>query len=74
MRQDACAAYIIALAALIARPGDAVGATAVADDWTCSNACEEVRAWQRESAEAGAGPRCDEQIGFVRWAWVHAFR
>lgn len=72
--QDACAAYVIALAALVARPRHAAGAAAAADAWIRENACEEVRAWRRESTEPGAGPPCDAQIGFVRWGWVHAFR
>ena len=72
--QDACAAYVIALAALVARPRHAAGAAAAADAWIRENACEEVRGWRRDSTEPGAGPPCDAQIGFVRWAWVHAFR
>ena len=74
MLQDACAAYVIALAALVAKPRHAAGAAAAADAWIRAHACEEVRGWRRESAEPGAGPPCDAQIGFVRWAWVHAFR
>jgi hypothetical protein len=72
--QDACAAYVIALAALVARPRHAAGAAAAADAWIRENACEEVRGWRRDSTEPGAGPPCDAQIGFVRWGWVHAFR
>ena len=42
--QDASAAYIIATATLIRRPGDAEGAAAAADVWAKENACQEVRA------------------------------
>lgn len=42
MPQDANAAYVIAVACLIRRPGDAAGAAAAADAWAEAEACEEV--------------------------------
>lgn len=66
--QDANAAYVLALAELIRRPGDAAAAIAVAEGWAAAYACSEVQQWLAAARDdaAMAGYRADRQIGWVR--------
>ena len=70
---DACVAYVLAIASLIRRPGDAATALDVARAWSREGACEEVRGWL-DDADAGTLVPYSPQDGFVRIAFTHAFR
>jgi len=71
--RDAVACYAIAIAHLVAEPGDVVGAHARVVSWVAAHACNEVREWL-SLAEAGALVPYSPRIGFVKIAFVHAFR
>ena len=66
------AAYCIAGAHLIRRPGDAKGAVRRVAAYCESSANAEVRGWLHEALSATTLPPCDDQIGFVRWAFTYA--
>lgn len=66
--QDAVAAYVIALASLVAAREPAFEA---AHGWARENACEEVREWMDDAAR-GELPSCHPQDGFAKIAFVHA--
>jgi ADP-ribosyl-[dinitrogen reductase] hydrolase len=70
---DAAVVYVLAIASLIRRPGDALAALDVARTWAQASACEEVRGWLHD-AEAGVAVPYSPQDGFVRIAFTHAFR
>lgn len=70
---DAVAAYAIAIAALIRTAGDRMAAFAESQAWVSSSATQEVREWLT-LAESGARIPYHPQAGFVKIAFVHAFR
>jgi ADP-ribosylglycohydrolase len=70
---DAVACYVLAVAHLVEHPGDAAGAVAAVSDWASRTACQEVRIWL-EAALRGERVPFQPQIGFVRVAFVEAFR
>ncbi|PSC68863.1 ribonuclease III isoform A [Micractinium conductrix] len=75
---DASAAYCIALAHLIAHPGNAGGALAAACAWASEHAGEEVVQWVvHDSAQPLETLAAEEgfvqQAGFVRWALTLTF-
>ena len=74
--QDANAAYCIALAELMRSPGNKQSAMQRACAWAAAAANEEVRGFLAE-AESEALPAdfdCIKQQGYLRWAFVLAFR
>ena len=74
--QDANAAYCIALAQLMRSPGDKHSAFQRASAWAAAAANEEMRGFLAE-AEAQALPAdfdCTDHQGYLRWAFVLAFR
>jgi len=70
---DAEACYAIAIAHLVANPGDRDGAFARAVEWAATNAVEEVCAWL-DDAKAGVDVPFQPQDGFVKIAFTHAFK
>ncbi|PSC73170.1 ADP-ribosylation Crystallin J1 [Micractinium conductrix] len=52
--QHANAAYVLAVAALVRRPGDAEGAVAVAEGWAAAHASAEERGWLADARDDGA--------------------
>jgi len=70
---DAVAAYAIAIASLVRAPGDRGAAMARSGAWIARAACEEVRGWFA-LAEADDDVAYWPQAGFVKIAFVHAFR
>jgi ADP-ribosylglycohydrolase len=70
---DAGVAYVLAIAELVRDPGDARRALDAARAWAGDRGGEEVQRWLAE-AEAGVVVPCTPQDGFVRIAFVHAFR
>jgi ADP-ribosylglycohydrolase len=71
---EASAAYVIALARLIARPGDAAGALAAACDWARDCAGGEVQEWLlTDSQQPLESIPCLESAGFVKHAFTLAF-
>lgn len=71
--RDATAAYVIAVARLVERPGDRTHAIDAAVRWAKAAANDEVRGWL-DDALAARGPDYGPHIGFVRIAFTHAFR
>jgi ADP-ribosylglycohydrolase len=69
----AVASYVIAVAALLQKPGDRDSAFSRASAWAVGNANDEVRLWLLEAQE---DERVDflSQVGFVRIAFVNAFQ
>ena len=74
--QDANAAYCIALAELMRNPRDAQSAFRRAAVWAEASANEEVREFLAEARAADllAGFDCTDRQGYLRWAFVLAFR
>ena len=72
--QDAVACYVIATAGLIREGGDRRIAFEAAADWAAEHACEEVREWLRLSGTDEEAVPGFPQPGFVKIAFVHAFR
>lgn len=70
---DAVACYVLAVAHLVERPGDRAGALAAVTAWSAAQACAEVQGWLA-LAWRGEGVPYTPQTGFVRIAFVHAFR
>lgn len=70
---DAVAAYAIAIATLVRTGGDRSAAAAAAEAWANAHADEEVRSWL-EAARAGERPAYHPLAGFIRIAFIHAFR
>ena len=70
---DAVACYVIAIACLLRVPGDRQQAFATARHWADHHAHDEVKSWLDE-AQAGVKVPYQPQDGFVRIAFVHAFR
>ncbi|KAL4443436.1 hypothetical protein ABPG75_011173 [Micractinium tetrahymenae] len=72
---DASAAYCIAVAHLIASPGDAAGALQAACAWAEEQACEEVQQWVlRDSAQPLDTIACHgPTAGWARWSLTLAF-
>ncbi|MBN2450862.1 MAG: ADP-ribosylglycohydrolase family protein [Lentisphaeria bacterium] len=71
--QEAVACYVTALAHLITHPGDAFGAFETAAALAVEGGCDEVIEWL-ELARQGISVPYGPQIGFLRIAFVHAFR
>lgn len=74
--QDASAAYCIAVAALIRRPGDAAGALAAAEGWAAAHArAEEVPLWLSQARDDAAMENYhgDPLIGWAKHAFLLAF-
>jgi ADP-ribosyl-[dinitrogen reductase] hydrolase len=70
---DAVAAYSIAIATLIRERGDRAAAFAAAETWADAHANDEVRGWIA-AARAGENVPYHPLAGFIRIAFVHAFR
>lgn len=70
---DAVAAYAIAIAALIRTSGDRMAAFVDSQAWAASSATQEVQEWLT-LAKSGARIPFYPQAGFVKIAFVHAFR
>jgi ADP-ribosylglycohydrolase len=70
---DAVACYVIAIASLLQVPGDRHRAFDVALRWAATHANEEVQQWLG-LAKAGQDIPYHPQAGFVKIAFVHAFR
>lgn len=70
---DAVACYSIAIASLVRHPGDRRQAWNAANHWANDHAVEEVKDWLR-LAESGVSAAYYPQAGFVKIAFVHAFR
>ena len=70
---DAVAAYVVALGHLMNHPGDGPGALAAAMSWAGDSANDEVREWL-DMAAAGQGVPFHPLDGFVKIAFIHAFR
>jgi hypothetical protein len=73
--QDANAAYVLACAWLVARPGDGEGALAAAEGWAEQHACQEVRSWLAAARDDGAMAGYDARpaMGWLRHALQLAF-
>lgn len=69
---DSTAAYVLAVAHLVAHPGDGEGAWDRAVAWARDHADPEVRGWLVD-VEAGRRPAYHPMAGFVRIAFCHAF-
>jgi ADP-ribosyl-[dinitrogen reductase] hydrolase len=70
---DAVACYTIAIASLIRQPGARQTAMERAERWALSHATAEVRGWL-ENAHLDIEIPYYPQIGFVKIAFIHAFR
>lgn len=70
---DAVACYVIAIAHLIRSRGDRNEAVAAVAKWAHGNACAEVQEWLA-LAESDTDVPGNAQPGFVKIAFVHAFR
>jgi ADP-ribosyl-[dinitrogen reductase] hydrolase len=71
--RDAVACYAIAIAHLLVNPGDRTGAVEKVAEWADNNAVAEVCHWlddARDNVDVPYHP----QIGFIKIAFVHAFR
>lgn len=71
--QDAVACYTIAIARLVANPGNAQLAFQTANTWATENANPEVQSWLY-GAETGERVPFYPMDGFVRIGFTHAFR
>jgi len=69
----AVACYVIAIASLIQNLGDKVTAFNQVINWANQHACQEVRRWLQQSKDNVAVPY-HPQAGFIKIAFVHAFR
>jgi ADP-ribosylglycohydrolase len=69
----AVACYVIAIASLIENLGDNVKAFKQAVNWANQHACQEVRRWLQQAKENVDVPY-HPQAGFIKIAFVHAFR
>ena len=69
----AVACYTLAIAHLVANPGDRPGAFARAENWANRYAVDEVRGWLLD-AKRGKEIPYQPQDGFVRIGFTHAFR
>lgn len=68
-------AYVLALSHLLTHPGDAAGAAAAAEGWANQHAAPEVQRWLNTAKQPGPGPLVVyKQAGFLKWAFIHAFR
>ncbi|RKZ88434.1 MAG: hypothetical protein DRR19_12555 [Candidatus Parabeggiatoa sp. nov. 1] len=70
---DAVACYVIAIARLIENKGDIVNAFNCVVDWANHHANFEVRRWLQNAKENVEVPY-HPQVGFIKIAFVHAFR
>jgi ADP-ribosyl-[dinitrogen reductase] hydrolase len=70
---DAVAAYNVAIATLIRTTGDRKAAIAATEAWAAREACEEVREWLALGLSGHDEP-FHPQAGFIRIAFIHAFR
>ena len=70
---DAVACYSIAIGSLVSQPGDRQRAWQSVNKWADQNANEEVQQWLA-IAEDGLEVPFHPQVGFVKIAFVHAFR
>lgn len=71
--QDSVAAYVLAAAHLVANPGDSQGAWRRAGQWVRQSGCDEVWEWLETSLRDDPVPGRPHE-GFVRIAFIHAFR
>ncbi len=74
--QDANAAYCIALAELMRSPRNGQSAFRRATGWAAAAANEEVRGFlaEAEAQDVPADFDCTDHQGYLRWAFVLAFR
>jgi ADP-ribosyl-[dinitrogen reductase] hydrolase len=69
----AVACYVIAIASLIENQGNRIQAFNQVIQWANKNACQEVRRWL-QNAKDNVDEPYHPQAGFVKIAFIHAFR
>ncbi|EDN70960.1 ADP-ribosylation/Crystallin J1 [Beggiatoa sp. PS] len=69
----AVACYVIAIASLIENPGDRIKAFNQVVKWANKQACQEVQLWLQNAKDNVDVPYYP-QAGFVKIAFIHAFR
>lgn len=70
---DAVACYVLAVASLIRSPGERAAALHTAHQWADRHACDEVKGWL-ELSQTNEDIPGHPQAGFIKIAFVHAFR
>jgi ADP-ribosylglycohydrolase len=70
---SASAVYCLAIRHLVLNPGDGAGAFAAAESWSSRLGAGEIVEWL-DHAEANVDVGYGPKIGFVKYAFVHAFR